>query len=220
MNCSIKRFRARYSLTILAVILCVSGTASAQGFLSKLKGDSAQSTPAADAANGPLLQHFQGSYSGLLTAQSQFAEAFELKDLAGGLAAEAKSLGAGTVDASTLKKVKSTSEAAQQQLDAQMAEEKVLSAEGRQAYGRGLSSYAVALFEGTKCVNDSQQFTSRTKSNPLTLLGGEGRAAAYVVKEVPGYLKNLQASSKAAMSYASRNKIEVPKDATSLLDGM
>ncbi len=229
--------RRSLTLAILAGVLCVSGTASAQdpfeGLLGKRMGGDAQRTTQAidrlmggDAqrttqASGPLLHHFQGSYSGLLTAQSRFAEAFGLKDEASKLAAEAKSLGSGPVDASTLEKVKSTSEEAQKLIDAKMAEEQELSVEGKKSYGIGLSSYAIALFEAAKTVEAGKQFAGRAQSNPLgALLGGELGAAFYVIKEVPGYFTNLQASSSMAMSYANRNKIEVPKDATSMLDGM
>ncbi len=214
-----------FGVVLLTGILAISGVASAKDLLGSLKGDSktSEEKPAEQApadVKGPMVNHFVTSYGSLLSAQMRFAEAFDLKDQVSLLSAERESLSSGAVDSSGLKKVKSTSETAQKEIDARMAEEKELSTEGKKTYTAGLLDYAKALLEASKTVKAAEQFTNAAKGNPQGLLSTEGRTASYVAKEAPGYASNLQSSSKLAISFAQRNKIEVPKEATSALDGM
>ncbi len=216
---------SRRAVTSLALIVLIgAGPVNAQGFMNKLKSSVAPTAgeQASDPAvsGGALVQSFIMSNTELLQAQEHFAEAFGLKDQAGLLRAERESLSSGAVDNSKLKKVKSTSEEAQRQLDTKMAEESELSAEGRTFYSKGLISLTGALLEGRKTSSNAAQFTANAKSNPASLMSSEGRSAGYVAKEAPGYFTNLKSSTKLALAYGRHNKIDAPADATSMMDEM
>lgn len=213
---------ATSSLTLLALVGV--GTASAQGFLDRLKpaatpteGDQPQPPTM---TNDALILSFVTSQAHLLSAQANFLEAFDLKDDASLLRTERDSLSSGAVDNSKLKKIESISEEAQKKIDAKMAEEREISANGRELYSAGLINFTAALMEGVKTVEAAKQFVGSAKSNPLALLSNEARSAAYVAKEAPGYFINLKKSAGMAISYGKRNKIEAPADATSMMDDM
>lgn len=215
----------RTACAALAIFVVISTEpANAQGFLNKLKAvvaPAADEQPSDNAVSGSaLVRSFVTSNTELLQAQEYFAEAFGLKDQAGLLRAERESLSSGVVDNSKLKKVRSTSEEAQRQLDIKMTEETELSTEGRVFYAKGFISLGAALLEGRKTLSNANQFAANSKRNPLTLLSAEGRSAGYVAKEAPGYFTNLKNSTTLAITYGTRNHIEAPADATSMLSEM
>jgi len=226
-NSTIRSIRCSALVAVLTV--AVAAPADASSFLDKLKElnpipqktqpqekDVELGDPAAQ--RDALTLSFATSYRHLLTAQMYFAEAFGLKDQASLLKAERDSLSSGAVDRSSLKKVKSTSVAAQKQINAKMDEEAELDAEGRELYAKGLLSYVQALATARETVILLKDFQESVRKRPWLLLNSQARAAAYVVKEAPGYFSNLNKSSRMALTYAKRNKIKVPKDATSLMD--
>lgn len=208
------------SASLALLTLASVGTANAQGLLNRITSGTGTQVSAPTISNGDLIQSFTTSRTHLLDAQANFMEAFDLKDEADLLRAERDALSSGTVDNSRLKKVESVSGEAQQKIDAKMAEESELSAEGREFYSAGLISLTAALLEGVKTAAAAEQFAANTKGNPMNLMSSEGRAAGYVAKEAPGYLVSLRKNTGMAIAYGRRNNIEAPADATSLMDGM
>lgn len=166
-----------------------------------------------------FVDSFVTSYTQVLTAQVHFAEALGLKDQVDLLKAEQQALGSGSIDTDRLKKISEVSTNAQRAIDARQQEQPALDAQSKAAYGKGLVSLLEGVVTGREVVQNAQAVGSSLGSNPMSLMGS-ARTASYVVKESPGYLKNLQQSARMAMQFGKDNGIEAPSNATSLLDGM
>lgn len=174
-------------------------------------------------SNAPDAKAFVSSFvtsnNHLLTAQVHFAEALGLKDQVELLKAEQQALGSGSIDTDRLKKVSEVSANAQRAIDERQGAQPALDAEAKAAYGEGLISLFSGVMTGRDVVKNAQAVGSSLGSNPMSLMG-DARTAAYVVKEAPAYLKNMQSSAKAAMQFGKNNGVEAPSNATSLLDDM
>jgi len=199
----------------IAIGVSVSMPANAQfgGLLNR--GGSESAAPDAKA----FVDSFVTSYTQVITAQVHFSEALGLKDQVQLLQAEQSALGSGTIDSDRLKKVSEVSANAQKAIDERQSEQPALDAESKVAYGKGLGSLFQGLMTGRSVVQNAQAVGSSLGNNPMNL-AGSGRTAAYVVKESPGYLKNLQQSAKLAMAFGKNNGIEAPANATSMLGDM
>lgn len=162
---------------------------------------------------------FVESYSQVLTAQVHFSEALGLKDQVDLLKAEQQAMASGSVDTERLKKVSEVSANAQRAIDERQQAQPELDTEAKAAYGKGLGSLFDGLMTGRDVVSNAQAVGNSLGSNPMSLMGA-GKTAAFVVKEAPGYLKNLQESAKLAMAFGKSNGVEAPANATSLLGDM
>lgn len=199
----------------MAISLSVAAPANAQfgGMLNRGGGE----TTAPDSQ--AFVDSFVTSYTQVLTAQVHFSEALGLKDQVQLLQAEQSALGSGTIDTDRLKKVSQVSADAQKAIDERQQAQPALDAESKIAFGKGLGSLFEGVMTGRTVVQNAEAVSSGLGRNPMNLVGS-GRTAAYVVKESPGYLKNLQQSAKLAMEFGKNNGIEAPSNATSMLEGL
>jgi hypothetical protein len=201
----------------LGVLACSSSYAQFGG-LKKLSGLGGGDEDASQ-GSGSLVTSFVESYQDVIQAQIYFATAFDLQDQVALLEAEQKSLSSGPTDGEGLEKVKSTSESVDRAIKERMEAQPELSEEGRESYTQGLFSYFSGLL-GAKGVVDSARSTGMSLGgNPLSSLSGAG-SAAYVAKELPSYFSGLQSTGKMLLEYGSRNNVEAPSNATSLLNGV
>lgn len=209
------------SLLAAAIALaCLSMPAFAQFKMPSLPG---KSKPAEESATPPsgdaLVLAFSDSNRQLMTAQAVLLEALGLKDELARLQAEQKALGSGPLDTDALKKIRVTSDATTAAIDARIAAQPELTAEARKTFGKGLVEYLKAAVAARALVGQAQQFTSSVTGNPLALRGKAG-TAMYVGKEMPGYMKNIGASTRALFAFAKRNNIETPANATAQLNSL
>lgn len=203
------------AITLAAVAIHAPQAAAQFGGLLNRGGGEQAAAPGAQA----FVDSFVTSYTQVITAQVYFSEALGLKDQVDLLKAEQQALGSGAVDSDRLKKVSEVSANAQRAIEERQQAQPALDASSKDAYGKGL----IALFEGVMTGREVAQnaggISAGIGSNPMNLVGA-GRTAAYVVKEVPGYLKNLKASAKLAMEFGKNNGIKAPANATGLLEGL
>ena len=54
----------------------------------------------------------------------------------------------------------------------------------------------------------------------MATLGRKLMAGAWVAKESPGFAKGLYSSTRAALTFAQKNKVKAPSNADALLDGL
>lgn len=202
-------FRTAIACVLLATI-SVPAHAQMGNLLGRNKSESS-------AAPEQVIGKFVESQSLILGAQIKFAEAFELQDQVTLLQAEQQALSGDQVDSSAMKKSREVSDGAQAAIEARMTEQPELNAAGKTAYGEGLLHYAKGLLAAKQTLDLAQAAGS---SLSLGSISGTGRAAAFVVKESPGYFNSLRTSGRQVFEYGKRNNLTPPADATSMLDGM
>jgi soluble cytochrome b562 len=213
------------SLLVSSVLIAVP--AHAQFKLPGLggKSDSAKTAAAPDviapdaAAQDALVKQFIDAQATTLAAQSSFAKAFGLAEQMQLLEAEKKSLSSGATDTAGIKKSVETSEAVQKAIDERIAAKPQMDAEAKKNYAEGLTLLVVSALKAKKLAESATQFGAGLKGlNPLQMGGAlvKFRAGAWVVKETPGYVKNMYGATKSAMTFARANNISVPKNADAL----
>ena len=208
-------------LVVAIVLACAIAPAQAQFKLPSLgskpaAGEAAATPPPSGDA---LVTTFQQSQASVLTAQGTLAEALGLKDQAMLAQAEAKRMSSGQLDLDGMKKNREVADSLQADLAAKMATQPQLTADSRAKFSTGLVQYLQAVVGARNLLVQSQQSVSSAGANPMTLMG-KGKAALWVGKETPGYLKGLAGTSKAMLDYAKRNDIKTPANATAELDGL
>ncbi len=220
--------------TLLALLLATAAF-PAQAQFSGLKGltgkndgkndgKPANTTAAPDAAaQDALVQRFIGAQSKSLQAQSEFANALGLAEQVQLLEAERKALSGGAVNLDAMKKTVSISEAAQKAIDERQAAQPELNAKAKKHYADGLVSLLASTVEARKLVGEASTFTSGMQSLgaiQMATLGRKLMAGAWVAKESPGFAKGLYSSTRAALTFAQKNKVKAPSNADALLDGL
>jgi hypothetical protein len=190
------------------------------------------SKPAATSSGGNAIQMQEGvvkkyvEASGLLNkAQTEMLYAFGLKDKAAALEAQAAVLGSGaTLDKDGIEKQKKLSEEANNAIQEKLDSNAQLDAEGKKHYANSLAPYAGAVSITSKLPNELSAFgnaaQSQIQSASLTeKLSVTNKLAAgmYLTKELPGYTGGLLGHLNKMVSYANKNQIPVPKDATAAL---
>jgi len=161
----------------------------------------------------------------LNTAQTELLYAFGLKDQAAALEAQAKALGSGaTLDKDGIEKQKKLSDDANKAIQEKIDSGAQLTAEGKQHYVKSLSPYAAAVGITTKMPNELTSFSSAAQSQiqsasvlEKTKVISKLSAGTYLVKELPGFSTGLLSCLGKIVSYANKNQIPVPKDATAAL---
>lgn len=164
--------------------------------------------------------------SGLLNkAQTELLYAFGLKDKAAALEAQAKALGSGaTLDKDGIEKQKKLSDDANKAIQEKVDSGAQLDAEGKKHYAASLSPFGGAVAITTKMPNDLSSFSSAAQSqiqsaSPMDKLSVTSKLSSgvYLAKELPGYSAGLLSCLGKLVTYANKNQIPVPKDATAAL---
>lgn len=82
-----------------------------------------------------------------------------------------------------------------------------------------LKYYGKALITAKQTVDTAQGVAGSISGNPMGLVG-TASTGLLVAREVPAYFNNLRSSTAMVFSYAKRNNLEPPADATALLAGL
>lgn len=163
-----------------------------------------------------LIDAFQASHFSVVQAQGALANALGLKDKAAMLDAEIKRYGSGQLDFDAMKKSREISEDMAAAIQAKLDEKPALTAEQREHFTTGLVHYAKAVIGARALVLQAQQYTASVGSNPMALMG-KARAALWVGKETPGYVKGVGGATRQLFSFAKNNGIKPPANATAAL---
>jgi hypothetical protein len=218
------------NLAVAVSVVAICASTSALAFDLKLPTKPAEQSAAPSGGDavgmqeGVVRKYVEGSKQ-LNTAQTELLYAFGLKDQAAALEAQAKALGSGaTLDKDGIEKQKKLSDDANKAIQEKLDSGTQLTAEGKQHYVKSLSPYAAAVTITTKMPAELSAFSNAAQSqiqNSSVLekakVVSKLSAGTYLVKELPGYSANLLSCLGKLVSYANKNQIPVPKDATAAL---
>ncbi|HZH43877.1 MAG TPA: hypothetical protein VEY50_07345 [Lysobacter sp.] len=209
----------KYAIAALLFVSLPVTSVNAQlqlpGLGAKRSGGATSEAPSGDA----LVDSFVQSQTLVVKAQATLAEALSLTDELAKLQAEQKRLSSGQLDTDALRTSRELSRATQDAIDAALAAQPQLSAAQREKFAEGLVDYVRAVGGGHSLLTSAQRYVSTAGSNPLALVG-KAKAALWVGKEIPGYVKGLAATTRQLIDYAKRNKVKTPANATAALDGL
>lgn len=226
--------QTRYlNIVVLALFLALTSHAQAQfgGLRNMLKkvedvasGDNPLSDLTSAAVGGgetsgtgtTMVTSFVTSYGHVLDAQIEFSRAFGLEDQAEQLEIEKSVLTSGQIDRDSLQKIRVTSGNVQLLIDAKTAENFQLSEIGRNHYEQGLIYYFLGVAEAYSLVQSAKAMDFSAES--LLANFGDTTVSMYVVTEAPGYLQRLGSTGGMLMQFGRENDLDLPEDATGLLD--
>lgn len=220
-------------LTSMLFTMLLGGSPAAMAFdLKKLNlGDSNASTPASNnaaAAQEQLIGKYTNASAKITVAQKELAYAFGLKDQAAALEAQAVALQSGaTLDKDAIKKQKKLSEDADAAIQDKIASGAELSAEGRQHYLNSLSPFAEGVSLTSKMPNELKSFSDAAQTqikngSVVDKLNATSSLSTglYLVQELPGYTTRMLDSLGKVVTYAKKQNVQVPKDATDALGSL
>lgn len=216
-------------LAAIALFVCSPLQATAQfGGLKvpSIPGVTSSETSSYDLNSGQagLFASFTAAQSQVLQAQILLAKAFELKELAATLEAEAEFIGRAEVDTKRMKDSMATSSAAQEAIAARMDEGAVLSDEGKAYFAEAipyllqgtlsvgkLPGEAQALADGVKSVAQNGSIIQKAQAAQLV-----GPTASFATA-VPGFVRSTYDSYKKVVTYGQQNSLPIPENATDAL---
>jgi len=222
-----KMFNA--GLLMLVLIFAVSANSLAFNFpkapsLGKKKSSSL-SVDGVTAQQTKLVKDYMSAELKYTEANLLMAKAFGLKEEIEALETEKEVLSQGNVmTKDEIKKHRVTSEAVRSKINKKMAEGAVLSAEGKAYYGKSLKKY----FEGviaTKGLVDTAKSTLEGAKSAMTSasimekakLAKTFKEALYLAPKIPGDAKLAVETGSKYVTYAKKNHVKVPKNATAAL---
>lgn len=217
----------KYLATAIVALLVSAPAAMAIDL--KIPGAKAAAAPAADvdavAMQDGLVKRYAEAAGYMNAAQAELARAFELKDKAAALEAEASVLGSGaTLDKDAIKKNREVSDAASAEIDQKIESGAELSAEGRQHYINSFLPLVKGVSATTKLPAEASTFSdaaqAQVKSASLTekaSVTSKLATGTYLAKEIPGFSSKSMDNLKKVVTYAQKKGIPVPPDATALL---
>ena len=159
-----------------------------------------------------IVEKYVDGSKDVMTADVHFLNALGLKEQAAKEELAAKNLTEGAT-VSGLEDAAAIQTESSKLLAEKMNEEKVVMDEkSKKTYTKGLLYLAKGLLKYKGLTSDVKGYTPSVSS-----IGTAGNSALYITKSLPTSSKNLYETLKKAVSFARENKIEVPKEATSLL---
>jgi hypothetical protein len=212
---------------VLATLVAAPG---AMAIDLKMPGTKASAAPAGDvdatATQESLVKRYAEAASYMNDAQSKLARAFDLKEEASALEAEATALGSGaTLDKDAIKKNREVSDAASAEIDQKIASGAELSAEGRQHYIDSFGPLVKGISATSKLPAEASSFSdaaqAQVKSASLTekaSVTSKLATGTYLAKEIPSFSSKSMDNFKKIVTYAQKQGIPVPPDATALLN--
>lgn len=212
---------------VLATLVAAPG---AMAIDLKMPGTKASAAPAGDvdaiATQESLVKRYAEAASYMNAAQIALTRAFDLKKEASALEAEAMVLGSGaTLDKDAIKKNREVSDAASAEIDQKIASGAELSAEGRQHYIDSFGPLVKGISATSKLPAEASSFSdaaqAQVKSASLTekaSVTSKLATGAYLAKEIPGFSSKSMDNFKKIVTYAQKQGIPVPPDATALLN--
>lgn len=204
-----KRTFIKCLISATAVILANSAFAQLSG-LGGLGGSKASSSGGVSAE--ALVKSYVSGTKSVHTADAKMLSALGLKEEAAKAELQANNLTEGAT-ASALEDATKVQTESSKAIAAKLDGQKVtLDAEGKKEFTAGLLNLAKGIKDYTNMGSDVKSFKPS-----MTSMGGAASAAMFIAKSLPDNTSNLMGTLKKAISFAKENKIEVPKEATSLL---
>ena len=172
-----------------------------------------------------LVQRYMEASSYITAAQIELSKAFELKEQAALLESEAASLqGGATLDKDAIKKNRKVSDDAAAAIQAKIDAGAPLSDEGKRHYIASFVPFVQGMAVTKELPAEASTFSDAAqttlKSASLTekaSLTSKLSAGTYVAKEIPGFSSKMMDTFKKIVTYAQKNDIPVPADATAML---
>jgi len=222
-----KMFNA--GLIMLVLIFAVSVNSFAFNFpkapsLGKKKSSSS-AAGGISSQQSKLVKGYMGAELKYTEANLLMAKAFGLKEEIEALETEKEVLSQGNVmTKDEIKKHRVTSEAVRSKINKKMAEGVVLSTEGKAYYGKSLKKY----FEGviaTKGLVDTAKSTLEGAKSAMTSasimekakLAKTLKETLYLAPKIPGDVVLAVKTGTKYVTYAKKNHVKVPKNATAAL---
>ena len=216
------------SMLFVGVALVFAGTAEAQfGGLGKKKeekGGGGASQADVELQQEKLVNSFVTAQQNLLEAQSLVAEALGLKEEKEKLDVERKSLSSGNVDKKALKKTVGLTENAQKAIQKKMDAGEALSAEGKTLIAKSLVPYAKSVAGVAAMVDDAKNLADgiQAQIKSAGMMGAMKVKKAfdvglYIAPKVPGFATGMVKQLGSMVSFAKKNGVKVPKDASDLI---
>lgn len=200
--------------------------------LPKLPGTSSVAPAATPAAGGNpqgmqegLVQRYVQASTSFNTALRELALAYGLKEHADRLDAEIAALQSGAVsDKDSLRKNTQVSSEAQAAVQERMDAGGKLDDEGKKHYAAAWEPYIMGVRTTRTLPDEARNFKSaaQTQIDSASIVEkarviSKFSAGTYLVGEVPSFLSRVTTGFGQLLSYAQKNDIPVPKDATSVL---
>lgn len=213
----------------LTAVLLMSGSSVAAVDLGKLSptktSESASGSGDAMAMQEGIIQRYAEASGYILTAQNELALAFGLKEQAAALSAEAAALqGGATLDKDAIKKNRQLSDDANAAIQAKIAAGEPLTEEGRKHYINSLIPFSQGVVATSKLPAEASAFSDAAQATVKSAsvmekasLTSKLSAGMYLAKEIPGYSARMMDTFKKIVTYAQKNDIPVPADATAAL---
>lgn len=159
-----------------------------------------------------LVKKYVDGSKDVMTADVHLLNALGLKEQAAKEELAVKNLTEGAT-ASGLEDAVAIQTESSKALAEKMNEKKVvMDNKSKKTYTKGLLYLAKGMLKYKGLTSDVKNYTPSVSS-----IGTAGNSALYITKSLPTSSKNLYETLKKAVSFARENKIEVPKEATSLL---
>lgn len=213
----------------LTAVLLMSGSSVVALDLGKLSptktSDSASGGGDAMAMQEGIIQRYAEASGHILTAQNELALAFGLKEQAAALSAEATALqGGATLDKDAIKKNRQLSDDANAAIQAKIDAGEPLTDEGRQHYINSLIPFSQGVVATSKLPAEASAFSDAAQATVKSAsvmekasVTSKLSAGMYLAKEIPGYSAQMMDTFKKIVTYAQKNDIPVPADATAAL---
>lgn len=159
-----------------------------------------------------LVRNYVAAGKDVLTANGHLADALGIKAQAVNASATSDSLTAKDIEAQD-KAISANTVAVSEALKSGAT---LKDSEAKAKYAQGLLFLANGVKKYTLMGTDVQRFSSGLSNvSPMQLTGMQ--SGVYVAKSLPTSVSNLTSVLKSAVDFATKNGVEVPQDATSLL---
>lgn len=180
----------------------------------------------AEAQQEQIIVRYAQASTAINTALMHLSNAYDMKDQAAALEAEITAMQSGAVmDRDALKKNSATSSAALEAIQARIAAGEALSDERKDSYKQALLPFAQGLLIATVLPADLAQYSAAAKQQLMSAsmfdkmsMTTKLSTGTFLVTEIPGFVTRTLTGFKQIVSFAQSNQIEVPADATSLLN--
>jgi hypothetical protein len=213
---------------IAASLFLTAGALATAGLpkLPKLPGTGSAAAPAAAGASTEgLVQRYVQASTSVNTALRELALAYGLKEHAAKLDAEIAALQSGAVsNKDSLKKNSQVSSEAQAAVQERMDKGEALSEEGKKHYAAAWEPYILGVKTARTLPDEANNFRSAAKAqmdsaSPVekAQVMSKLSAGTWLAGEVPGFVSRATTGFGQLLSYAQKNNIPVPNDATSVL---
>jgi hypothetical protein len=226
-------YKKSFFVVFLTTMLVFSSDAFALSSMKSMFGKGGSN--AAAGSTDQLLNSFINAQVRVMVAQERLSVAYGMKEQSDLLQLQIQSLSSSALDSSKndsdkkqgsakinlddVKKSIEISNSTQAQIDQYIEQDMQLNPESKKAYSEGVAAYVLAVKDAYVFVQQVNSFASNT--GPMGILDKVkgAKTVIFITKSSPSYFKNFFDSTKKVFTYAKKQKIEVPKDATAMLDG-